>query len=95
MLKIGSFVKVWDKSETGMRISTGYKKKDTEEYVTTFSGWVTCKYGPAKEKLASVETGARIKVLDMGNETFKNEKTGNYTTGVVISDFEPADTPME
>lgn len=74
MFANNSYAKVWEKKENRIRISISRKKKDSEDFTETFSGWVAC-YSKAAEKLADIEAGARVQLLNVGVENSYNKET--------------------
>lgn len=91
----GGYATVWEVVRSGdkftkARVSTSRKNKQTDQYETDFSGFVSF-VGAAHSKMGGIQERARIKVLncDVTNEYNKEEKREytNYT----IFDFEFAD----
>jgi hypothetical protein len=91
----GGFATVWEVVRSGdkftkARVSTSRKNKQTEQYETDFSGFVSF-VGAAHTKMSGIQERARIKILncDVTNDYNKEEKR-EYTNYTVF-DFELAD----
>lgn len=93
-LRNNTYAKVFkvnnDDKTPSMQISISRKNKQTGEYVTTFSGYVSCKFA-AKDKLASVNDGDRIRILDCDLENRYNKETKETRWYPSVLDFEMAD----
>lgn len=73
MFANNSYAKVWEKKDNRIRISIS-RKNDKDEFVEKFAGWVSC-YSKAAEKLADIEAGARVQLLNVGVENSYNKET--------------------
>ena len=97
----GSYATIWEiKKGTGnytdVRISTSRKDKQTDEYVTDFSGFVRL-IGDAHKNAGSLGEKSRIKIGDCAvTNSYDKEKKVTYTNFQVFS-FEMADgsTPQK
>lgn len=97
----GAYATVWefrkDDRSTTIRISTSRKDKQTDEYITDFSGFVRL-IGSAKEKSGQIEKAVvgkgehyriRLGACDVTNRYDK--ESGITYTNYALFDFEPAD----
>lgn len=90
-LKSNAYAKVFkinnDEKNPSMQISISRKNKQTGEYVTTFSGYVGCRFA-AKDKLASLNEGDRIRILECDVENKYNKETKETKWFANVYDFE-------
>ena len=89
-----AFATVWEVRSTHgasmrVRISTSYKDKKSDQYVTDFSEFVFFA-GDAAKKAASLKAKDRIKLLQTSvtSQYDKDKKTSHYS--FTVWDFEPA-----
>ena len=96
--RTGSYAKVWQVEPvsdtlTKLRISISRKNKQSGEYVTEFSGYISI-YGSAAAKKASLlKEGASIKLGDVDVTSGKSEKTGEWYNTFKCFSFEADDKP--
>lgn len=87
----GSYCKVWSvesisDTHTKLKISNSKRNKNTEEWETDFSGFVSC-YGTAvAKKAACLKEGDKIKLGEVDVSNFYSKKNEReYTTFKVFS----------
>ncbi len=90
--RTGAYAKVWEvrvKSPkvTSLRISVSKKNRDTGEYDTDFSGFVSC-LGDVAAQAAKLETGDRIKIGDIDVSTRYVKETNTQYTDFKMYNFE-------
>lgn len=94
--KTGAFCKVWDikdqKFGKSAQISISKKKKDSDEYVQEFSGWVNLSQAVADQ----VQKGDRIRIGECEvKNRYDKEKQQTYTNFYIYSLYDDdASSPM-
>lgn len=95
--RVGAYAKVWSvepKSDTWtkLRISISKKKKDTEEYITEFSGFVDVNGTVSAARAARLKEGDRIRLGEVDDMcTYDKEKGAERAYRKVFSFYTEKD----
>ena len=94
--RTGAYAKIWELKDQKFgkqaQISISKKKKDSDEYVQEFSGWVNLSQAVADQ----VQTGDRIRIGDCDvKNSYNKEKQQTYTNFYIYSVYDDdASSPM-
>lgn len=91
--RTGRYCKVWEitpKSDslTTLRISTSRKNKQTGEFETDFSGFVSCVGTSAAKKALFLNEGDSVKIGDVDVTTKYDKEKGITYTNFIMYSFE-------
>lgn len=93
-----AYMKVWSvecfERYSKANISSSRKNRETGEYETDFSGFVTL-IGSAHKKAVDLGGGERIKITACDVTTKYDKGKGIKYTNFTVFDWEPADNPKE